>query len=58
MAKWKKGQKEFIVSLRYHERRGSTASIPKPILEHLGDPNGIKFEIKKNGNIVVTGDKN
>ena len=53
MAKWKKGQKEFSVGLFYDDRRGCMAIIPKPIIEKLGVPGGIKFEIKKNGSIIV-----
>ena len=40
--KWKKEQKEFAVSVTYHEQRG----IPKPIMKILGNPKRIKFSIK------------
>ncbi len=53
MGRWKKDQKEFSVALFYDDRRGCMATIPKPILEELGVPNNIKFEIKKNGKITV-----
>jgi hypothetical protein len=53
MGRWKKDQKEFSVSLFYDDRRGSMAVIPKPILEKLGIPSNIKFEIKKNGKITI-----
>lgn len=53
MAKWKKDQKQFSVGVFYDERRGSMVTIPKPILEELGEPNEIIFEIKKNKNITV-----
>ncbi len=53
MAKWKKDQKQFSVGVFYDERRGSMVNIPKPILEELGEPNEIIFEIKKNKNITV-----
>lgn len=53
MAKWKKDQKQFSVGVFYDERRGSMVNIPKPILEELGEPNEIIFEIKKNKNIAV-----
>lgn len=57
MTKWKKGQKEFNVSLRYDDKKGNIACIPKPVIEQLGEPDNIKFEIKKNGKItVVAGD--
>lgn len=58
MAKWKKDQKQFSVSVFYDERRGSMVNIPKPILEELGEPNEIIFEINKNKKItLVSGDK-
>ena len=53
MTKWKKDQKQFSVGVFYDERRGSMINIPKPILEELGKPNEIIFEIKKNGNITI-----
>jgi hypothetical protein len=57
MSRWKKNQKEFSVSLFYDDRRGSMAVIPKPVLEKLGIPSNIKFEINKNGKITIdTGD--
>ena len=58
MAKWKKDQKKFPVGVFYDERRGSMANIPKPVLEELGEPNEIIFEIKKNGNITVISGEN
>jgi hypothetical protein len=44
--KWKKEQKEFAVSVTYHEQRGSQCYIPKPIMKILGNPKKIKFSIK------------
>jgi hypothetical protein len=46
MPKWKKDQKEFAVSVTYHEHRGSQCYLPKPILEILGNPKRIKFIVK------------
>jgi hypothetical protein len=46
MPRWKKDQKEFIVSVTYHEHRGYQSYLPKPIMEMLGNPNTIKFIIK------------
>ena len=46
MPKWKKDQKEFTVSVTYHEQRGSQCYLPKPILEILGNPKRIKFIVK------------
>ena len=53
MPKWKKDAKEFTVSVNYHEARGYQASIPKPIMEILGDPERIRFEVKGK-NILIT----
>ena len=50
MPKWKKDAKEFTVSVNYNEDRGYQSSIPKPIIEALGDPDSITFEI--NGNTI------
>ena len=36
MPKWKKGATEFTVSVNYHEIRGYQSSIPRPVIEHLG----------------------
>ena len=46
LPKWKKDQKEFGVSVTYHEHRGSQFYLPKPILEILGNPKRIKFIVK------------
>jgi hypothetical protein len=50
LPKWKKDAKEFTVSVNYNETRGYQSSIPKPIIEALGDPKSITFTI--NGNTV------
>lgn len=57
MAKWKKDQKQFSVGVFYNERRGSMVNIPKPVLEELGTPNEIIFEIKKNKISIEAGSK-
>lgn len=46
MPKWKKDAKEFTVSINYNKNRGYQSSIPKPIIEALGDPNTLKFIIQ------------
>jgi hypothetical protein len=46
VARWKKDQKEFTVSVTYHQHRGYQSYLPKPIMEMLGNPNAIKFIIK------------
>lgn len=58
MAKWKKDQKKFFVKLFYDDRRGCMIVIPKPIVEKFKNPEGIIFEIKKNGTISVVGGNN
>jgi hypothetical protein len=45
MPKWKKGAKEFTVGINYHDRRGYQSSIPKPVIDALGNPDEIKFII-------------
>ena len=45
MPKWKEGAKEFTVSVSFHEVRGYAATIPKPVVEHMGRPNKITFVI-------------
>ena len=53
MTRWKKDATEFVVSL-LHNRPGGTSisTIPKPLLEMLGNPNKLKFVIK-NGKIIM-----
>lgn len=50
LPKWKKDAKEFTVSVNYNEDRGYQSSIPKPIIEALGEPDTITFTI--NGNTI------
>lgn len=45
MPKWKKNAKEFTVSINFNESRGYQSSIPKPVIELLGDPDKIRFVI-------------
>jgi hypothetical protein len=54
--KWKKGEKEFKVSVTYHQSRGCQTYLPKPIVEMLGNPKTIRFIIKNNGIKVESGD--
>jgi hypothetical protein len=53
MPKWRKDEKEFKVSVTYHEHRGCQTYLPKPIIEMLGNPESIKFIVKKNSKIEV-----
>lgn len=46
MPKWKKDATEFKVGVNYVERRGYSSSIPKPVIEVLGNPEAIIFVIK------------
>jgi hypothetical protein len=56
--RWKKGQKEFTVSVTYHEHRGYQSYLPRPIMEMLGNPKAIKFIVKNNnGKIEVEAGK-
>ena len=48
MPKWKKDEKKFTVSINHNEHRGYQSSIPKPIIEMLGIPDKITFEIHGN----------
>ncbi len=43
MPKWKKDAKEFKVNINYVENRGYSGSIPKPVIEKLGNPDSIKY---------------
>ena len=46
MARWKKDQTKFSVSVNYVEGRGASSSIPKPVYDLLDNPKEIVFEIK------------
>lgn len=48
MPKWKKDAKEFKVNVNYNEIRGYQSSIPKPIIDKLGNPEALRFIIKGN----------
>jgi hypothetical protein len=52
MPKWKKDAKEFVVGVNYVENRGYSSSIPKPIIEKLGDPNMIKFIVDDDNHTI------
>ena len=49
-------QTEFTVSVNYNEHRSYQSSIPKSIIEALGDPNNITF-IMKNDSIRLVNNK-
>ena len=47
MTAWPKDAKEFTVSVIHNrQRRTSYSYIPKPILQMLGNPNGLKFTVR------------
>jgi hypothetical protein len=46
MPKWKKDETEFEVGVNYVDKRGYSSSIPKPVIEALGEPHAIRFVIK------------
>lgn len=46
MPKWKEGATEFTVGVNFNEKRGYACSIPKPIIEALGEPKKITFTLK------------
>ena len=57
MPKWKKDTKEFEVGVNYVENRGYSSSIPKPIIEMLGNPESIKFVVKDNNEVALVSGK-
>ncbi len=57
MPKWAKDAKEFSVNVHYSEEKGSQVRVPKPILEHLGNPDKIKFTIKTSKKVEVESDR-
>lgn len=46
MPKWKKDATEFTVSVNHNKTRGYQSSIPKPVMDTLGNPDRITFLIK------------
>ena len=53
MPKWKKDTKEFEVGVNYVENRGASSSIPKPVIEMLGNPQSIKFVVNDNNEVAL-----
>jgi len=58
MPKWKKDAKEVTVSVNFNETRGYQSSIPKPIMDALGDPEQVKFVINGGKVKIVPADNN
>lgn len=57
MTRWKKDEKEFGVSLNNDKAGSLICRIPKPIVDILGKPDGIKFLIQGKRIVIVAGDK-
>lgn len=57
MTRWKKNEKEFGVSLNNDNAGSLICRIPKPIVDLLGKPEGIKFLIQGKRIVVIAGDK-
>jgi len=53
MPKWKKDATEFTVSVNHNETRGYQSSIPKPVMDTLGNPDKITFVIKPKKKVEV-----
>ena len=47
MPKWKADAKEFTVGVNYSEGRGYQATIPKPVMAELGNPERLTFAIRR-----------
>ena len=46
MPKWKKDATEFTVNVNHNKIRGYQSSIPKPVMEILGEPEAITYSVK------------
>ncbi|MCJ7506754.1 hypothetical protein MUP05_09880 [Candidatus Bathyarchaeota archaeon] len=53
MPKWKKNATHFSVSVNHNDKRGYQSSIPKPVIETLGNPRKITFVIKPKKKIEI-----
>ena len=53
MPKWKKDAKEFVVGVNFVENRGYSSSIPKPVVEILGNPDSIKYVVNDDNSIQL-----
>lgn len=57
MGYWRRDATEFAVSIiRNPRRRTSYSYIPKPVLERLGNPDGLKFVFRGDDILVVRPD--
>ena len=57
MPKWKEDAKEFTVSVNYNEIRGYQSSIPRPIMDLLGDPEKITFVVSGTNIKLISSDE-
>jgi len=57
LTRWKKDVKEFEVKLTDDYSGSIYCRVPKPIIEKLGNPERIKFEILRKNIIVNAGEK-
>lgn len=61
VTRWKKDQKEFSVSLSKSKNADGSQSlicrVPRPVVNFLGNPEGLKFTIKGKNILVVAGDE-
>lgn len=53
MPKWKEGATEFTVGVNFHAKRGYASSIPKPVIDVLGNPKKITFSVKGKGKVEI-----
>lgn len=56
MGKWKPGAKEFPVGVNFDRRRGSQVTLPRPVLEELGNPSKVTFRLARGRVSVEAGD--
>ena len=57
MGTWRKDATEFTVSvIRNRQRQTSYSYIPKPVLDKLGNPDGLKFVFRGDDILVVRPD--
>jgi len=55
LTRWKKDEKAFEVKLTDDYRGSIYCRVPKPIIEKLGNPEKIKFEIQRKKITVEAG---
>ncbi|MCL4519869.1 MAG: hypothetical protein M1587_11810 [Thaumarchaeota archaeon] len=46
MPKWKEGINKYVVGVGYSENRGYACTIPRPVIQVLGEPEKIAFVVK------------